>query len=390
MGFFDFFKKKSRDESENEQERVSLLEILPWIEKGEKEIEHKNQQIFLLLNDKKTAVIESITEKLNILENVDVDSKKAEDKIKYIVKENLSNYIYYVRDFLKKLSNLEMVKIQKFIENVDALLLDLNNRSNLSYSKTNILIGKELTTIKEELKAFSKFLINILNENKNYFEHSKIINTIRLQFYQLKKSEENINKIDLEIKRIDERIKEIKENQKELENRVERIKGTPEYEESVKKQEKLGLTRVELENEIHSLKESINFKSLRSILHTNEKKMRIIDSFKENFSDEFKKDNGETLINLLKEGGVINKKISGSIGKIKRLEKEIIYERENMKGNGIQGLMEGIAKMNYEINSLVNEKITEKKRQEKLSENNLNIINLIKSELEKIEVILTG
>jgi hypothetical protein len=390
MGFFDFFKKKSRDESENEQERVSLLEILPWIEKGEKEIEHKNQQIFLLLNDKKTAVIESITEKLNILENVDVDSKKAEDKIKYIVKENLSNYIYYVRDFLKKLSNLEMVKIQKFIENVDALLLDLNNRSNLSYSKTNILIGKELTTIKEELKAFSKFLINILNENKNYFEHSKIINTIRLQFYQLKKSEENINKIDLEIKRIDERIKEIKENQKELENRVERIKGTPEYEESVKKQEKLGLTRVELENEIHSLKESINFKSLRSILHTNEKKMRIIDSFKENFSDEFKKDNGETLINLLKEGGVINKKISGSIGKIKRLEKEIIYERENMKGSGIQGLISGIARMNYEINSLVNEKITEKKRQEKLSENNLNIINLIKSELEKIEVILTG
>jgi len=194
----------------------------------------------------------------------------------------------------------------------------------------------------------------------------------------------------LEIKRIDERIKEIKENQKELENRVERIKGTPEYEESVKKQEKLGLTRVELENEIHSLKESINFKSLRSILHTNEKKMRIIDSFKENFSDEFKKDNGETLINLLKEGGVINKKISGSIGKIKRLEKEIIYERENMKGSGIQGLISGIARMNYEINSLVNEKITEKKRQEKLSENNLNIINLIKSELEKIEVILTG
>lgn len=390
MGFFDFFKKSAKTEYEKGQERVSLLEILPWIEKEEKEIEHKNRQIFLLLNDKKISVIESLTEKLNVLENVDVDSKKAEDRIKYIVKENLGNYVYYVRDFLKKLSNLEMEKIQNFIENVDSLLLDLNNRSNSSYSKTNVLIGKEITTVKEELKSFSKFLIDILNENKLYFEHSKIINTIRLQFYQLRKSEENIHKIDLEIKEIDNRIREIKENQKELQNRIEKIKGTPEYEESIKKQEKLELLRNELENETHALKENINFKSLRNVFHVNEKRMRIINSFKENFSAEFKKDNGETLLNLIEEGGLSNKKISNSINKIKRLEKEIIYEKENMKSDGIQGLMEGISKMNYEINSLINEKIAEKKRQEKLSENNLNIINLIKSELEKIDVILTG
>lgn len=390
MGFFDFFKKIGKTEYEKEQERVSLLEILPWIEKEEKEIEHKNEQIFLLLKDKKTSVIESITEKLNLLENVDVDSKKAEDRIKYIVKENLSNYVYYVREFLKKLSNLEMEKIQKFIENVDALLLDLNNRSNSSYSKANILIGKEITTIKEELKSFSKFLIDILNENKIYFEHSKIINTVQLQFYQLRKSEESIHNIDLELKEIDNRIKEIKENQKELQNRIEKIKETPEYRESIKKQEKLEELRNELENEIRILKENINFKSLRNVFHVNEKRMRIIDSFKENFATEFKKDNGEIFLNLIEEGGLLNKKISNSINKIKRLEKEIIYEKENMKSDGIQGLMEGISRMNYEINGLVNEKIAEKKRQEKLSENNLSIINLIKSELEKIEVILTG
>ena len=390
MGFFDFFKKIGKTEYERGQERVSLLEVVPWIEKEEKEIEHKNEQIFLLLKDKKISVIESITEKLNVLENVDVDSKKAEDRIKYIVKENLSNYVYYVREFLKKLSNLEMGKIQKFIENVDALLLDLNNRSNSSYSKANILIGKEITTIKEELKSFSKFLIDILNENKIYFEHSKIINTVQLQFYQLRKSEESIHKIDLELKEIDNRVKEIKENQKELQNRIEKIKETPEYKESIKKQEKLEALRSELENEIRILKENINFKSLRNVFHINEKRMRIIDSFKENFSAEFKKDNGEILLNLIEEGGLLNKKISNSINKIKRLEKEIIYEKENMKSDGIQGLIEGISRMNYEINGLVNEKIAEKKRQEKLSENNLNIINLIKSELEKIDVILTG
>jgi len=160
--------------------------------------------------------------------------------------------------------------------------------------------------------------------------------------------------------------------------------------ESIKKQEKLESLRSELENEIRILKENINFKSLRNVFHINEKRMRIIDSFKENFSAEFKKDNGEILLNLIEEGGLLNKKISNSINKIKRLEKEIIYEKENMKSDGIQGLIEGISRMNYEINGLVNEKIAEKKRQEKLSENNLNIINLIKSELEKIDVILTG
>jgi hypothetical protein len=392
MGFFDFLKgKNKKPESEEEKkEKVGLLEITSWIEKKEKEIEYKNRQIFILLNDKRIAVIDSINEKLNVLENVDVDSKKAEDRIKYVVKENLSNYVYYARDFIKRLSNLEISGIEKFITNVDTLLLDLDKRSNLSYQKTNILVGKEITTIKEELKGFSKFLIDIINENKSYLDYSKTINTIRLQFYQLKKSEDSIFRIDTEIKEIDNRIKEIRENQKELQGGIERIKGTPEYEENLKKQERLELNRRELEKEISDLKGLINFKSLKNIFHVDEKKMKIINSFKDNFSAEFKRDYGDTLLSLLEEANLTNKNISNTVSKIIKLEREIMQEKERMKGDGIQGLLEGINRMNYEVDSLVNEKISEKKRQEKLSENNIKIINSIKEELEKIDVSLTG
>jgi hypothetical protein len=392
MGFFDFLKgKNKKPESEEEKkEKVGLFEITPWIEKKEKEVEYKNRQILILLNDKRVAVIDSITQKLNVLENVDVDSKKAEDRMKFVVKENLSNYVYYVRDFLKKLLNLEMVGIEKFIANVDALLLELDKRSNLSYQKTNILVGKEITTIKEELKDFSKFLIDVINENKSYLDYSKTINTIRLQFYQLRKSEENISRIDAEIKEIDHRIRETKENQKELQEGIEKIKGTPEYEENARKQEGLELNRRGLEKEISNLKGLIDFKSLKSVFHVNEKRMRIIDAFKENFSAEFKRDNGEMLLSLLEEANLVNKKTSNTIEKIRKLEREIIKEKERMRGDGIQGLLEGISRMNYEVDNLVNEKIAEKKRQEKLSENNIKIIDLIKNELEKIEVVLTG
>jgi hypothetical protein len=391
MGFFDFLKRKDKVQKSDEgKEKVSLLEILPWIEKKENEVEMKNRQIFILLNDKRRAIIDSLTEKINALENVDVDSKKADDKIKLVVKENLANYVYYARDFLKKLLNLEMGGVEKFVSNVDNLLLELDKRSNVSYQKANVLIGKEITSVKEELKNFSNFLIDVLNENKDHIDYSRTINTIKLQFHQLRKSEENIHRIDIEIRRIDNRIKETKENQQELQIAVDRVKETREYEENAEKRERIQVARMELEAKISKLREAVNFKALNNVFHVNEKRMRIVNDFKENFSSEFRKDNGETLLMLLEEANLNEKTILNKINEIRTLEREIIRERENLRGDGVQGLVEGITQMNSEIDSLVNEKIAEKKRQEKLSENNVRIIDEIKGQMNKLDVLLTG
>jgi copper homeostasis protein CutC len=93
---------------------------------------------------------------------------------------------------------------------------------------------------------------------------------------------------------------------------------------------------------------------------------------------------------LLEEANLNEKTVLNKINEIRKLEREIIRERESLRGDGVQGLVDGISKMNSEIDSLVNEKIAEKKRQEKLSENNVRIIDEIKDQMDKLEVLLTG
>ncbi len=95
MGFSDFIKKiirkKEAEKTKKETGETAFKELESWIKNKEDEFKNKEKETLSLLNDLSTNAIEEIQEKIEILEKVDIDSKKAEEETKSFVKENLSN-----------------------------------------------------------------------------------------------------------------------------------------------------------------------------------------------------------------------------------------------------------------------------------------------------------
>ena len=89
MGFLDFFKKLAEKKPEKQEtEKVSFNEINNWIKSKDKEIKNKEKETLALINEKVLESIKEINEKLIILENVDLESKKSEERLKLIVNDN--------------------------------------------------------------------------------------------------------------------------------------------------------------------------------------------------------------------------------------------------------------------------------------------------------------
>lgn len=389
MGFFNWFKKKEEiTETEPEKERIKLKEVLGWIKNKEKEAQLKNQEVFDLIQEKIELFIDETQKKLEILENVDVDSKKAEDRLKLIVKENLENYVYYVRDFLRKLEGLEIDTIERFLKKVDYLLMELDKRSNLSYQKVTILVGKEMAVIKEEIKNFSKFLIDIFNEKKGELESLKKIDFVRSRYDQFIKLDESIDKIDEEMGFLEIKIGKEREEEQKIFEQIDKVKGTPEYAENEKRLRRIEAKEDNLGGEILKLKRTVDFKALGNIFHVDRKKMEILNYYKENFQAEFQKENGENLLKLIEESGLNSDDFLEQMNKVRILKKEIVKEKYGMKENKVQELYSKKNKIGYNIMSLTNEKIDEERKKDKLEYSRLGMLNSLKRDLESQGAVL--
>ena len=81
--------------------------------------------------------------------------------------DSREKYIESVEDFIERLNNLEEPKLGKFIEKINKIYFDFNKRSFKNYERATILIGKEMASIKEGVRVFSKSLLKTYEENKD-------------------------------------------------------------------------------------------------------------------------------------------------------------------------------------------------------------------------------
>jgi len=390
MELVDFFKKIIRKnivkETKRKTEKVNFNELGNLVENKIKEIEDREKEIFILIKDKQSIVIKELNEKIRVLENIDVESKKAEDHIKAIVRGNLNNYIGYVKGFIDNLDNLEEENLEKFIDRINMIFLDLDKKSNISYQKATFLIGKEIAVVKETIINFSKYLRKLLNENKDIIDSSRIIFSIKSKLKNIDETNEIIDKIDENITTLDGRIKNIKESDKKFLEEIEKIKKSKSYIENLKKQEEIKLDEKELEKEVYKLKEIIDFKALAGIFHTDEKKMIVIKEHKKNFQVNFQEDNGARILSLIDEAELNNKSILTKIKEINDRKEKIIKNTEKIKKNETEELLFKTEEIKLEIEKLNNEKTKDLKKYEKLKTNRKEIINSMKQEFSKINV----
>ena len=147
MGIFDFFKRK-KIELELE-ETINFNEIDTWIEKKKQSITKKQQepkqQIEQLLSD----ILKELEEGINVLKNLDLTEKKAPERAKLIVKQNLYNFINYLENLIQELEKLTDESFETLISKTNSAFEDFEKKSIMSFQKSTFLIGEELGNIRD-------------------------------------------------------------------------------------------------------------------------------------------------------------------------------------------------------------------------------------------------
>ncbi len=388
MGIFDFLKKIIGNENEEiKKEKIVFYDIGNWTENKRKEIENRERKIFVLIQEKINALTDDISEKIIILKNVDIESKKAEEKFKSLTEEGRKKYLEFVEFLLINLNNLQEDKLEKIIKDTNKFFSDFNKSSHMSYERATILIGKEMGNIRERLKICSRELIKIFNENKDIINSWNALSIIKLKFEHFEKIEEEINEINKSIILLEREINHKEKENEEILEEIQKIKKSSEYLEYLEKLDKIKFLEGDLEKEINNLGQRIDFKALGSFYHIFEEEMAIVKSYRNNFKTNFQKDSGENILNLLNKAKLNTEEISEKINQIKNKRKEIIKEENEIQDKDkTHELSSKIVKIVLEISDLNDEKSKREKRREKLNINKEEIIHNIKNELDNIGV----
>ncbi len=386
MGLFNFLKKilENKEEPKVEQEKIAFSEIGNWIEKKRKEIEVREKEVLILVQEKIDVFIKELKEKIDIAEKVDIESKKVEDRIKFVSDEGRKKYIESANDFIENLENLEKVELEKLTERINKIFLDFNKSSHMNYERATILIGKEMGNIKKSLKVFSGDLIKIFEENKDIIDSLKKFSFIELELNKIIETDKTLGKIDEAVISLDKKVIEKKEENKKILEEIEKIKKSEDYVKDLERQEKIKLLEEELDKNLVDLKQVIDFKALANFFHVFEKQMKIVKLHRDYFQTEFRKDDGESIVKLLNEAKLNNDKISEKIKQIKEKKEEIEKEKQEVKKDGIEELYSATTKIILEIGNLNNEKERDEKRREKLKVIKEELVEDVKEEVEKL------
>ena len=387
MGFWDFFRKKSKEE-EIEIEEIKLSELQSWMQTKKTEMK-KQEKIFLdLIQARISQLIQELEEKISVLKQINVDEKKAEEKIKLIVKENLDNYIYYLEKLIADLRELDNLKeADNFIEKINSLFSDFEKRSKTSYEKATFLIGKELGSVKENIRTFFKNLEKILKENKDQIDQSKIILSTESKIKKFTEVKKTKSEIEKAIDEYNEKIGSLNNNIKIKKEEIEKIRKSEKFLAENRKKEAIVRKKEELEKEIDNLREILNFKSLANFFHSFEKEMTIIKAHKENFKQAFQKTKGEEIASLLQEAKLQTPETSNKLKDITEKEREI--NSIVIEETGIENIETTIKKIKSELEVLNSKQLAEGKKSGKLEVNLNELINSIKQELTKMNVNLS-
>ncbi|MEA3414066.1 MAG: hypothetical protein U9Q99_00875, partial [Nanoarchaeota archaeon] len=92
MGIFKFFKK---EKLAVKIETIYQDKLSEWLSNKKKQHQEKESEFLVPIKERIDQLISELKTGIEVLEGVDIEAKKVDDRIKFIVKENLKNYIEY-------------------------------------------------------------------------------------------------------------------------------------------------------------------------------------------------------------------------------------------------------------------------------------------------------
>ena len=400
MGFKDFFKKFIKDKSKKSEPQalveISFNKVNTWIEDKEIEVKSKEEKIILDIKYKISESIKELDKKINILEQINIDSIKSQEKIKLVVKENLKKYLEEVNKFKNNIIGLSNTKenrknLNEFFINLNLIFHDFEKKSRMNYEKSTILIGKEMADVRETIKNLYDYLKLIFQGNKEIIHNLNHISIIKENIEKNTKIENFISDLEKKHTLLDTKLDNIKKENSKITEEIESFKKSKEYSEILKIKQEIKNKQANMEREIFNIKGLIDFKRLGNIFHSDDKKMQIVKSHKDNFNENFNKDCGKRLLDLLIESRTDKEvilKINEKISEIKK-QKTLIDEMNNKLNNDkLNEMHSKIEKNNIEIKNIDSEKEKILKNIEKIRDKQKDILEEIKKKSEKLGAVV--
>ena len=150
MGIFDFFRKKP----EAKIEKIKIKELDAHICSLRKEKKASEKSLFDSIKESLEIFTSELDSKNNVLKNISLNEKKADERAKFIIRENLSHYIENLDKLVKELKELESRDLASLIKDIDSLFIGFEQKSRLNFEKATFLIGRELGDVKDSINSF--------------------------------------------------------------------------------------------------------------------------------------------------------------------------------------------------------------------------------------------
>ena len=130
MGFFDFFKKEKKI-TEITPVRIDELNNIIFKINQDLRLTEKNAVNSLL--NAKTLLVQELKVSLSDIQKVDVQEKKAEEKFKLVVKDNLERYLVHLQNLIIDLEKLNSEDLRRVISDISRLLHEFEKKSFINF-----------------------------------------------------------------------------------------------------------------------------------------------------------------------------------------------------------------------------------------------------------------
>lgn len=354
-------------------ENLSLEQLTKKINDNASELEGRNKEIKASIKQRILLFGERTERLAEILQNIDIEKRKEHEKIKSLVSQNLALYISYLARLNESLKKIDEADAGSFISSISSKLEEFKKSSYLPFEKATILIGKELASVKTEIRSFSEDMQKIAESNRETLKRSLLSRQIINLGSELEDIKNLKNSSENELSGINDKINLLNNEQNSMQNTILKIKNSPEFRKDLNKIEEHKNKISTLENQISALKNQIDFKLLAKNYHNNPKKHQLVKDYSGNFISALLSDQNASIIEFAKEAQNID---LSSLSEIKAgLSAQTPVSEAQLKINDLE---QKIASLRANIKSLESEISQHNKQQEKLEIRKSEITNQIK------------
>jgi len=374
MKIFNIFRKKKKIRDELIEKKIHFEEIRKFIREEEDLLKKKEEEFFEEIDNKIKFFKKNLCECLLILKNVDVKSRKIEERAKILVKQGLDKYLESVNFLEKEILDLQKENIQKFILDFNKIFSEFEKKSFNSYQRATYTIGKEISNVNNCIVGFFKEIENDFKENNQLIGKKDTIIEIYSQLINFENKQKDLERLRIEEEGFDKKLKEIKSKENSLIEEKKYIEKNKEYLDNKELVKKKNSLEKEIQRKIAELNYSIDWKKIANIFHSNEKEMNKIKEIRENFRERFLE---EDLIKILKRAEILKKEFEERRVEIEKNLGELRILYDNIKPDSIDNL-------NMEINSIKSRKINLEEEGLKLKKRRENMEFELKNLKERI------